>query len=68
MAKLQAILQILFADKFAVFTFEDAAPDPTWLKVPNFRWHISHNDNSFFWFIKQRIRNIEEYGIEQLHF
>ena len=68
MAKLQAIIQILFADKFAVFTFEDAAPNPTWLKVPNFRWHISHNDKTFFWFIKQRIKKIEVYADEQLRF
>lgn len=29
MRKLQAIWRILFADKWAVFTFEEAAPDPT---------------------------------------
>lgn len=49
MKKLLAIWRIIKADKWAVFTFEETAPDPTWLKVPN-----------FFWFIKQRLKNIEE--------
>ena len=49
MRKLMAIWQILFSDKWAVFTFEEAAPDPTWLKVPNFFWNISHKDKVFFW-------------------
>ena len=44
MRKLKAIWQILFADQWAVFTFEEAAPNPTWLKVPNFRWNISDVD------------------------
>lgn len=60
MRRLKAILRILFADKWAVFTFEEAAPDPTWLKVPNFFWNISHKDKVFFWYIKERLRYIEE--------
>ena len=60
MRKLKAIWQILFADQWAVFTFEEAAPNPTWLKVPNFRWNISDNDSTFFWYIKQRIKAIED--------
>lgn len=60
MRKLQAIWQILFADQWAVFTFEEAAPNPMWLKVPNFKWNISHNDGTFFWYIKERLKYIEE--------
>ncbi len=60
MRKLKAILQILFADQWAVFTFVEAAPNPTWLKVPNFKWNISHNDSTFFWYIKERLKYIEE--------
>lgn len=60
MKKLLAIWRIIKADKWAVFTFEETAPDPTWLKVPNFFWNISNKDEDFFWFIKQRLKNIEE--------
>nr|DAF67734.1 MAG TPA: hypothetical protein [Caudoviricetes sp.] len=62
MDRLRAIWNILFANQYAVFTFKDAAPDPTWLKVPTFSWVISHNDSIFFSYIKERIKNIEEYN------
>ncbi len=62
MRKLLAIWRILWANQYAVFTFEEAAPDPIWLTVPTFRWIISKNwkESHFFWFIKERIRHIEE--------
>lgn len=59
MKKLRAIWQILFADKWAVFSFEDYAPNPTWQKITHFKCTVSHRDNEFFWFIKQRIKSIE---------
>lgn len=36
MSKLIAIWKILWAHQYAVFTFKEAAPDPTWLTVPTF--------------------------------
>ena len=64
MKKLLAIWRILWADQYAVFTFEEAAPDPTWLTVPTFRWILSKNwrEQNFFWFIRQRLTNIEKYN------
>ena len=41
--KLKAIWQIIFADKIAVFTWKEAAPDPEWLTVPTFSWIFSDN-------------------------
>lgn len=43
MNKFRAIWRILFADKIAVFTWKEAAPDPTWLTVPTFSWVVSDN-------------------------
>lgn len=61
--KLSCIWNIMRADQFALFTFEEAAPDPEWLTVPTFRWHVSENwDKTFFWFIKQRMESIEKYN------
>lgn len=60
MQKLHAIWRIIWADKFAVFTLEDMVPEPGWLGAPNFFWNISHEDHTFFWYIKQRLKHIEE--------
>ncbi len=64
MKKLLAIWRIIWSDQYAVFTFEEAAPDPEWLTVPTFRWIVSKNwrDNHFFWFIRERLTNIEKYN------
>lgn len=43
MTKLKAIWKIIWADKIAVFTWREAAPDPTWLTVPTFSWVVSDN-------------------------
>ncbi len=52
------------ADHYAVFTFEEAAPDPTWLTVPTFRWIVSKSwrECNLFWFIRERLTNIEKYN------
>ena len=62
MNKLIAIWKILWAEQYAVFSFKEAAPDPEWLTVPTFSWVISKNwkDNHFFWFIRERLKHIEE--------
>lgn len=63
MRKLQAIWQILFADKWAVFTYE-YSPDNPEITIPDFfRWNVSRRDeydNYFFDLIKKRIKRIEE--------
>lgn len=67
MRKLRVIWQILFADKWAVFTFEEAPDDPEWLTAPYFRWNISHKskeDANFFQLIKNKLRDIEKYEKE----
>lgn len=43
MNKLRAIWRIIIADKIAVFTWREAAPDPEWLTVPTFSWLFSNN-------------------------
>lgn len=64
MNKLLAIWRIIWSDQYAVFTFEEAAPNPEWLTAPIFRWIVSKNwkDNYFFLFIRQRLTNIEKYN------
>ena len=64
MSKLIAIWKILWAHQYAVFTYKEAAPDPTWLTVPTFSWVVSKNwrENHFFWFIRERLTNIEKYN------
>lgn len=64
MRKLQAIWQILFADKWAVFTYEEAPDDAEWMTAPYFRWNISQKfkeDENFFQLIKDKISHIEKY-------
>jgi hypothetical protein len=64
MRKLCAIWQILFADKWAVFTYEEAPDDPEWMTAPYFRWNISQKfkeDENFFQLIKDKISHIEKY-------
>ena len=58
--KLSAILQIIFSDQFAVFSFNEEAPNPNWLTVPTFKWNISHNDRTFYCFIRKRLEILED--------
>lgn len=59
MNKLRAIWQILFAHKIAVFTWKEAAPDPTWLTVPTFSWVLSDNWNTVdLSYVKQKVEDI----------
>lgn len=69
MSKLKAIWRIICANQYAVFTFEEAAPNPEWLKVPTFRWIVSENwkNNRFFWHIRERLTNIEKYNAPIRH-
>ena len=60
MRKLPAIWRILWADEFAVFTLQDYMSRPGWLGAPNFFWIISHEDSTFFWYIKERMKTILE--------
>nr|DAX61630.1 MAG TPA: hypothetical protein [Caudoviricetes sp.] len=60
MRKLSAIWRILWADEFAVFTLQDCKSRPGWLGAPNFFWIISHEDSTFFWYIKERMKTILE--------
>ena len=64
MSKLIAIWKILWAHQYAVFTFKEAAPDPTCVTVPTFSWVVSKNwrEYHFFWFIRERLTNIEKYN------
>lgn len=64
MNKLRAIWKILWAQQYAVFSFKEAAPNPTWLTVPTFSWIVSKNwkENYFFNFIRERLDNIEKYN------
>lgn len=61
MNKIKAIWKIIWAQQYAVFSMREAAPNPTWLTVPTFSWIISKNweENHFFWFIRERLKNIE---------
>lgn len=61
MRKIQAIIQILFADKWAVFTYKNAPENPEWLTAPTFKWNISHADLYFFQLIEDRIKKLK-YG------
>ncbi len=59
MNKLKAIWQIIFADKIAVFTWKEAAPDPEWLTVPTFSWRLSDNwDAIDLSYIQRRVESI----------
>lgn len=59
MRRLSVIWQILFSDKWAVFTFNDVPEDPEKLTAPYFKWNISHKDPYFFQLIRNRLKNIE---------
>lgn len=59
MRKLSVIWQILFSDKWAVFTFNDVPEDPEKLTAPTFRWNISEKCTYFFSLIMERLNIIE---------
>ena len=48
MRKLRAIWNIIKANKWAVFTYEEAPNDPEWATFPFFRWNVSEKDLGFF--------------------
>ena len=48
MRKLRAIWNIIKANKWAVFTYEEAHNDPEWATFPFFRWNVSEKDLGFF--------------------
>ncbi len=53
-----------YDDTSEYYPTKEAAPDPTWLTVPTFSWVVSKNwrENHFFWFIRERLTNIEKYN------
>ena len=53
------MLAILFADKYAVFTYKEALEDPEYQTSPVFTWRISDKSSYFFKLIKDRIKAIE---------
>lgn len=61
MKRLKAIWQILFADKWAVFTYKNEPDDPEWLTAPYFRWNLSDKDSYFLELIQKRIECIIKY-------
>ena len=62
MRKLRAIWNIIKANKWAVFTYEEAPNDPEWATFPFFRWNVSEKDLGFFRLIRERLFSIEEYN------
>ena len=60
MKKLKAILQIIFADKWAVFTYENVIEDSEKMTAPYFKWNISEKCDYFFNLIKDKISDIEK--------
>lgn len=67
MRKLRAIWNIIKANKWAVFTYEEAPNDPEWATFPFFRWNVSEKDLGFFRLIRERLFSIEEYNISTVH-
>lgn len=68
MRKLKVILQILWADKWAVFTYEEVPEDPEFVTAPYFRWCVSSKDSGFHRLIKDKITQIEKeyYSIDDM--
>lgn len=62
MRKLRAIWQILFADKWAVFTYEEAPNNPDWVIPPYFRWNLSDRDWYFLELVKKRLECLATAG------
>lgn len=62
MRKLRAIWQLIKADKWALFTYENAPEDPVWAIFPFFRWNISEKCDYFFRLIKERLYSIDNYN------
>ena len=58
MRKLRAIWNIIKANKWAVFTYEEAPNDPEWATFPFFRWNVSEKDLGFFRLIRERLFSI----------
>lgn len=61
MRKLRAIWNILRADKWAVFTYEEAPEDSEWFTAPTFRWNVSEKCMYFFRLIRERLYCMEEF-------
>lgn len=62
MRKLRAIWQLIKADKWALFTYENAPEDPVWATFPFFRRNISEKCDYFFRLIKERLYSIDNYN------
>lgn len=59
MNKLRAIWRTVIADKIAVFTWREAAPDPEWLTAPTFSWLLSDNwDDIDLDYIRRKVEDI----------
>ncbi len=67
MRKLRAIWHIIKADKWAVFTYEEAPNDSEWATFPTFRWNVSEKELGFFRLIRERLFSIEEYNSSTVH-
>ena len=61
MRKLKAIWQLLWADKWAVFTYENATENDEWVTAPYFRWNLSDKDSYFLELTQKRIECIIKY-------
>lgn len=62
MRKLRAIWNIIKADKWALFTYEETPEDAVWANFPFFRWNISEKCDYFFRLIKERLYSIDNYN------
>ena len=62
MKKLRAILDLLMADKYALFTYEEAQEKPELQTAPTFKWTISHKSKELFNLIKCRLHIIETHN------
>ncbi len=59
MKKLRAIWQILFADKWAIFIFNEVPDNPEYTTAPYFKWNVSAKDCYFFQLIRNKLNDIE---------
>lgn len=64
MRKLRAIWNIIKANKWAVFTYENVPEDPEFITAPYFRWNISCKDDTFFGYIRQILNSIKASSME----
>lgn len=58
MKKLKAIWQLIKADEWAIFTYEDVPENPEYLTAPYFRWNISSKNDYFINLILCKVRSL----------